>query len=74
MMNLKITDSEMGKGNNMNLGPVITRKTFGQRNSASSLNTVKNLPAQLSSQVRSISITPGKTKPRLKKVKLNSFN
>lgn len=67
MMNLKVTDSQIGNGNSMKLGPVITRKTFGQRNSASSLNTVKKLPAQLTTKVRSISITPEKTKPSLKK-------
>lgn len=64
----KVTDSKI------KLAPVIMRKTFGQRNSASSHNTVKNLPAQLITKLRSISITSEKTTSPLKKVKLNLFN
>lgn len=68
MMDLNVNDKKIGNANDMKLGPVITRKTFGQKNTASMLNTVKRLPAHLNTKVRSISITSERITPPLKKV------
>lgn len=61
MANLNVTDSKSpGSGENIKLGPVITRKT-PSHNSANSLNTLKRLPPQQPTKTRSIPITPEKS-------------